>query len=427
MSNDRSIAVAPEEAVIPARGNRKAFLFLSQVYVPDPAAVGQQMADAAEELVRRGHRVIVYTADRGYDDPSVRYPRRETIAGVEVVRFPFSSLGKSSIAVRLLGGAFFVAQAIVRGLLLRRVDAVVISTVPPLIPIAALVLRVLRRIPFKYWVMDLNPDQLVALGVVGPRSLVARVFDGLNRRVLARASDVVVLDRFMADRVNRKLDVRDKMEIIPPWAHEQHVEPVPHHGNPFRERHGLEGKLVVMYSGNHGPSNPITTILEAARRLQDDPDVVFLFVGGGVGKREVEAAGLPNVRSLPYQPLSELRYSLSAADVHVVTVGDAVVGIVHPSKVYGAMAVARPILLLGPPQCHVSEVIAQHGLGWHIHHGDVDRAVEVIRQIKAAGADGRAAMGRRARGLIEQEFSKPSLCGRFCDVVERDTRAAFAR
>ena len=60
-----------------------------------------------------------------------------------------------------------------------------------------------------------------------------------------------------------------------------------------------------MYSGNHSPSNPLSTLLEAARRLRDEPRMVFLFVGGGAGKREVEdaMAGCPNVRSLPYEPL----------------------------------------------------------------------------------------------------------------------------
>src|SRR2546426_11939478 len=108
-----------------------------------------------------------------------------------------------------------------------------------------------------------------------------------------------------------------------------------------------------MYSGNHGPNNPFSTVLHAAARLQDEPGLVFMFTGGGVGKPEVEAAGLLNVRSLPYQPLEMLRYSLSAGDVHLVTMGEEVVGIVHPCKVYGAMAVARPVILLGPTDSHI--------------------------------------------------------------------------
>lgn len=397
---------------------RRTVLVLSQVYVPDPAAVGQHMADAAAALVRRGHRVVVLTSGRGYDDPSVKYPRREVIDGVEVRRIPLTSFGKSSIAMRLLGGVSFTLQAIVRSISVRPLDAILVSTAPPMASVAAVAIGALRRAAIKYWVMDLNPDQLVALGVIRETSLVARIFDWLNRLVLRRASDVVVLDRFMAARVNRKLDVRDKLTVIPPWPHEDHLEVIDHRENPFRRRHSLDGKLVVMYSGNHGPSNPIATLLHAATRLGDLPDLVFLFVGGGIGKKEVDEAAGPAIRSLPYQPLHDLKYSLSAADVHLVTVGDSVVGIVHPSKVYGAMAVARPVLLLGPEQSHVGELIGEHDIGWRVSHGDVDGAERVLRQIARTSAAELAAMGARAKALVSRRLSKAELCGRFCDVID---------
>lgn len=398
---------------------RRTFLFLTQVYVPDPAAVGQHMADAATELVRRGHRVVVVTSDRGYDDPRVRYPRRETVDGVEVRRVPLTSFGKGSIAARLLGGMSFTLQAMLRGLALRPLHAVLVSTAPPMASLAAAGIAAIRGVPLKYWVMDLNPDQLVALGISRETSLGARLLDRLNRLVLKRAVDVVVLDRFMAERVNRKLEVDSKLSVIPPWPHEDHLEVVAHPVNPFRVRHGLEGKRVVMYSGNHGPSNPITTILHAAQRLTGLPHLVFLFVGGGVGKREVEAVAGPTIWSLPYQPLSDLRFSLSAADVHLVTVGEAVVGIVHQSKVYGALAVGRPVLLLGPAESHVGELLARYPVGWQVAHGDVEGAERILREIARMPQEHLDALGRRARDLVARELSKAELCGRFCDVLER--------
>ena len=61
---------------------RPRLLIISQVYVPDTAAVGQYMADVATEMAARGWDVVVYTSARGYDDPSVRFPARETSGGV---------------------------------------------------------------------------------------------------------------------------------------------------------------------------------------------------------------------------------------------------------------------------------------------------------------------------------------------------------
>jgi hypothetical protein len=399
-------------------------LVISQVYPPDPASVGQHMADVASAMAARGHRTVVLTADRGYDDPARRFPRREQAAGVEVRRLPFSSFGKRSIVIRLLGGLSFALQAVWAGIRLGRLDGVLVSTSPPLAQLAGLLVSRLRGAPLTLWVMDLNPDQMVALKLLSPSHPAARLFDWLNRRVLARARTVIVLDRFMAERVLAKLDVRDKLAVLPPWPHEDHVGPTSREGNPFRRDHGLNGKFVVMYSGNHGPSNPLTTALQAALRLRDDPRVAFVFIGGGIGKSEVEAVAGPTILSLPYQPLDRLRYSLSAADVHLVTMGDDVVGIVHPCKVYGAMAVARPVLFVGPARSHVGDLLAGEEIGWRVAHGDVDGLVELLRGLVERDADSLADMGRRARRVLQHGLSKSELCGRLCDILEQGPAAA---
>lgn len=394
-------------------------MFISQVYLPDPAAVGQHLADAAEELAKRGHRAIVYTSRYGYDDPSLRYPARENLNGVEVRRLPLSSFGKGSILTRIAGGLAFLGQAVARAATSRAIDAVVISTSPPMAPLAAVAIDILRRVQVKYWVMDVNPDQLVALGMATERSPMVRGMELLNRALLRRADDVVVLDRFMAERMNRKHDVGERMHVLPPWPAEDPDEVVGHASNPFRKKHVGEDRLAIMYSGNHGPSNPLTTLLMAAQRVADDSRLLFMFVGGGVGKQEVEDTRGANIVSLPYQPQSELRYSLAAADVHVVTVGDAIPGIVHPSKVYGAMAVARPILLIGPAESHVTDIFRDHHIGWHVRHGDVDGAVAVLREIAAMPREALAAMGERARLAMAARGGKAAAVGRLCDVLER--------
>jgi glycosyltransferase involved in cell wall biosynthesis len=406
------------------------FLIISQVYVPDPASVGQHIHDAAAEMARRGYRVVVYTSARGYDDPSQRYLPREHLEGVDVRRLPLSSFGKSSIAVRLLAQWIFLIQAMVRGLFTRNLAGIMVSTSPPFCGVAGTVLSKLRGVRVKYWLMDLNPDQMIALGKAREGSLQVRVFDAFNRMILRQASDVVVMDRFMLDRIRRKgVPVDQKTVAMPPWPHETEVHDIPHDQNPFRKAHGLQGKFVIMYSGNHSPANPLTTLLDAAARLGDDDRLVFMFIGGGAGKKEVEdriAKGAKNIRSLPYQPLSEIKYSLSAADVHVVSIGDGVVGIVHPCKVYGAMSVSRPILLLGPDPCHVSDLIAGHSIGWHVRHGDVEGACKVLRDAAGASAAALGAMSKAAGDLIRTTLGRASLCGRFCDVLERGLRPSAA-
>jgi glycosyltransferase involved in cell wall biosynthesis len=396
----------------------KRILLVSQVYAPDPAAVARLMADVGTELAVRGNDVIVLTADRGYDNPGVKYPRRSIVDGVEIRRLPFCSFGKGSMALRVLGGLSFTLQAAVRGLMMPGLDTIVVSTSPPMASLSAVLIGAFRRVRVVHWPMDLNPDQTVSLGLASPRSFTVRAFDWLNRAILRRADAVIALDRVMARRLEAKRPVADKLVIVPPWPEEDAVEPVAHDENPFRQTHGLDGKTVIMYSGTLGPSNPVDTLLKAAEQFEDDPRLAFLFVGGGTGMAEVKARNRPNVRCLPYEPLSRMRFSLSAGDVQVVSLGDAMVGIVHPCKVYGAMATSRPILFLGPADSHVTDMMLESEFGWHVRHGDVDGAVRAIREIVATDRRTLDRMGISARALIERGRTREISCGRVCDVVE---------
>lgn len=401
---------------------KPAFLIVSQVYVPDPAAVGQHVAEAAAEMARRGFRTIVYTSARGYDDPSMRYLARELRDGVEICRLPLSSFGKSSITVRLLAQALFLIQATLRGLFTPGLCGVMVSTSPPFCGAAGVVIGKLRRVPLKYWLMDLNPDQMVAMKMLREGALPVRIFDALNRAVWRQAADIVVMDRFMRERVLRKLDVANKIHTLPPWPHEDQLQSIAHADNHFRRQHVADGQFVLMYSGNHSLANPLSTLLDAAERLQAEPRLLLMCIGGGGGKKDIDdrvARGATNIRSLPYQPLDRIRFSLSAADVHLVSIGDDVVGIVHPCKVYGAMAVSRPILLLGPTPSHVSDLVEQHRIGWHIGHGDVRGAERVLRQILATPPAELRAMGQRAAAVIAGTLSKRQLLREFCDVLQR--------
>jgi colanic acid biosynthesis glycosyl transferase WcaI len=400
----------------------RTLLIMTQVYLPDPAAVGQHIADAAERMVERGWRVIVYTSRRGYDDPTRIFPRIETRQGVEIRRLPLSSFGKASIPVRLAAQAIFLSQATLRALFARRVDAVLVSTSPPFAGVGGWLLAKVRGARLIWWVMDINPDQMVTSGRLSPTSAVARVFDAMNRLTLRAADGIIVLDRFMRERMLAKLAVPQKISVIGPWAHEDRLETVRHADNPFRREHGLDGKFVVMYSGNHGFSTPLATLLEAAKRLVAQPGLVFVFIGGGVIKKEIDAMiereHPANIVSLPYQPIESIRYSLSAADVHAVSIANEAVGVIHPCKIYGAMAVGRPILALGPRRSHAGELVEREQIGWACEHRDVDRLVETLRHLLELPRSELEAMGSRAKAALSEHYSRQMSLDAVCDLVE---------
>lgn len=159
---------------------------LTQVYPKDPAAVGQYFEDAAIRLAEEGHSVTVYTADRDYDDPSIRYDGYSRHANVRVVRLPLTSFGKKSILHRLLGQASYLSQCFIRLLFARKVDGVVFTTIPATTGVMYLCLSWLRRFRTLYWVMDINPDQAVALGAVRPGSLPEKLLGMANRRLVQK-------------------------------------------------------------------------------------------------------------------------------------------------------------------------------------------------------------------------------------------------
>jgi colanic acid biosynthesis glycosyl transferase WcaI len=190
----------------------------------------------------------------------------------------------------------------------------------------------------------------------------------------------------------------------------------------FRREHGLGDRFVVMYSGNHTATNPLDTLLAAALALRDDPRLCFAFVGGGGGKPAVDAFierhGLTNTLSLPYQPLDQVARTLAAADVHAVTMGAQLVGIIHPCKVYGAMAAGRPVLFIGPRPSHITELLERADMGWHAQHGDVDALVQLLRTLPDLPQSRLREMGESARDAVRTWVDRDALRGDLCDIIE---------
>jgi glycosyltransferase involved in cell wall biosynthesis len=339
------------------------FLLLNQCFYPDVVSTAQHLTDLAKELAAQGHDVTVIASDRGYDDPSLRFSRRESWHNVQIIRIPSLSLGKSSCWRRAISFGSFAIVCTLRVLLLGSFDVVVALTSPPLISFLAALLVKLNGGTFCFWVMDLNPDEAIAAGWLAEHSPVARVLRRMLNYSLKQAQHTIVLDRFMRERVLAKGADPQRVAIIPPWSHDDTVGFSVEGREAFRRQHGLTDQFVVMYSGNHSPCHPLDTLLDAALKLKAREEITFCFVGGGSEqakvKEFVQRHELSNVKCLPYQPLSELSHSLSAADLHVVVMGESFVGIVHPCKVYNILSVGAPVLYIGPTPSHVTDIASE--------------------------------------------------------------------
>lgn len=396
-------------------------LLLNQCFHPDHVATAQHLTDLAHELVKAGHQVTVVASCRGYDDPSVHYPVRETWHGIDIRRIWTPGLGKKTKWRRLIDFAVFWLNAARILLFLPRHDVTVCLTSPPLISTLGTIAAKIKGGAVIPWVMDLNPDEAVAAGWLKAGGMVERTLTFIQNWSFRQAARIIALDRFMAGRIIAKGVSPEVIHTDAPWSHDQAISHDMAAREAFRAEHGLTGKFIVMYSGNHSPCHPLDAVLAAADELKAEDNLHFLFVGGGSEFRKVQSFArdktLPNITTLPYQPMEKLSGSLSSADLHLVVMGDPFVGIVHPCKIYNILTLGIPFLFVGPGQSHGGDLARRLNDPTHARvarNGDVR---EIITQIKAAMALGSRPVNPAAQAL-GAEFSHSVLCPRLVRLIE---------
>lgn len=396
-------------------------LLLNQVFYPDVAATAQHAHDLAKHLVQHGHTVTAIASRSVYGEKGATLPKRETVDGIEIHRVGRSLFGKSNLAARALDFGLFYIAALVQAMRVKRPDVMVCFTTPPFIALVGWLMKVFRRVPYVYWVMDLYPDVPVAFGMMKPRSLVTRMFEALNRFCLRKAAKVVVLGRCMRERILDKGIAPEQVQHIGVWADESEVKPIARADNPYRAQWNLGDRFVVMYSGNFGLAHDVQTMCEAARVLREDDGVRFAFVGGGKRKAEVEAFvrehELSNCVLAPYQPREKLDQSLSCADAHLVTLGPGMEGLIVPCKLFGIMAAARPTLYIGSPKSELARVLQDFDCGRVFEAGDVDGLVATIRAWRDDPAAAQQ-MGERARQALSTTYARQLACEQWRELLE---------
>lgn len=396
-------------------------LLLNQCFYPDVVSAGQHLTDLAVGLAERGDDVTVVASRRGYDNPQMRFPKKEVWKGIRIIRLPSFGLGKRAKWRRAFDFASFLTSCVARLIMLPRYDVVLAMTAPPLISFLAALFVKLRGGRFIYWVMDLNPDEAVAAGWLREDSFVAKILQTILIYALKHAETIVVLDRFMKQRIIDKGVSPEKIKVIPPWSHDTDVYFEREGRANFRARYGLTDKFVVMYSGNHSPCHPLDTMLDAAERLSVNPKIVFAFVGGGSEfqkvKRFARSRSLKNIICLPYQPLDKLAASLSAADLHVVVMGDEFTGIVHPCKIYNILRIGTPFLYIGPEESHIVDVLANlegEGIAHVARHGEGEKVASMIEK----SANEAARMEVESEMVLAERFSMDALLQPMIDALE---------
>jgi len=364
--------------------------FLNRFYWPDEPATAQLLTDLAEALAAQGHAVSVITRR----PRTAGVPRREMRRGVEILRVGVTHWGRRSLAGRLADFATFFIGALWR--LWRNVrpgDAVVVLTDPPMLGAAAAPLVRWRRAKLLHWVQDIYPE--IAMELTGHRWL--RMMRPLRNRSWRQARACVTVGTDMAAVLGAARVSPERILVSPNWAPAGLAPASSETVETLRTAWGLHGQFVVAYSGNLGRVHDLDPLLEIAAALRDHAHIAFVFIGDGARRAALEQAarsrGLTRVHFHPAQPRALLAATLSLGDVHFVTLLPGCERLVFPSKIYGAAAVARPVLFIGPRDCEPARLVHRHQFGAAFTRGETAAAARWIADLASDAARTRALGG----------------------------------
>jgi colanic acid biosynthesis glycosyl transferase WcaI len=381
--------------------SRRRVILVNRYFHPDHSATSQLATDLARHLSSAGWEVIAIASRQKYDDRNARMPRRETLENLRIHRAWSTQRGRAGLAGRAIDYLTFALSAFF--LILRlsnRRTLVIAMTDPPLLSVVAAAAAALRGARLVNWLQDLFPEVAEELGVTR-RIAFLHAFRNWSLR---RADVNVAVGERMAERL-RSLD--SSATVIHNWA-DAAIQPIPHEQNSLRRSWNLEGKFVVAYSGNLGRAHEIQTMAGAIRMLSGHETIRFLFIGAGARTAELRHAvmDLDNVRFEAYQPRERLSESLSAADVHLISLDPRVEGLIVPSKVYGILAAGRPAIFIGSPDGEIGELLKELGCGAVIAPRDVESLVEAILRLAGDSALV-SSLGAQARAAHEERFTAP--------------------
>lgn len=361
-------------------------VFFNRVYPPGRGATGRVLRDLARAFARDGWDVTVVTTGP--------QSRKERDGAVRVVRLGVNSR-------RRMGVSFYLMvwmRMLVAGLSVSRPDLIITMTDPPLFVMAGRMIARIRKCKHMHWCQDLYPDLLPAIGVRVPPN-VMQYFKINSRRAMKGCDKVVVIGRCMARHLTHSGMDAGRVAVIPNWpdielmpdagsyaianpppANTQPVNGARPYNELFRD---TEPKFRILYSGNIGRAHPVQTILDAAEILLNRyPDIEFVFVGDGPAfdrlAQERARRGLENIRFLPWQPVSRLRDLMESGDVHLISMHNDAAGLLVPSKLYSALAVGRPCILVGPGQSEAARIIQDFHAGSVVPQGQAEQLAQVI-------------------------------------------------
>ena len=390
--------------------SRPRLLVFNQYYWPGVEATAHLLSELCAALAPDFEITVVTGRLQGQPDRVTR----EQHEGVEVVRVPSTAFDRSSLPLRALNYGTYLLGSLRTGLTAAPPDVVLCMTDPPVIADVALVVARRFDAPLVVVSQDVFPEIAIELRRLENR-VVIEVLRGLIRLYLQRADRVVAIGETMRRRLEDKGAVPERLRVIPNWVDSTALTPQPHDNEWSREQE-LDGRFVVMHSGNVGFAQNLDALVRATTFLRDLDRLTVAVVGEGSRRAELVALAelleTDAVRFLPYQPRPALSESLSAASIHVVGLAKGLSGYVVPSRLYGILSVGRPVIVAADRDSETAQLVERVECGIVVPPGRPELLAAAIRKAYE-GELPLEEMGKRARKYVTEEADRTVAVDRY--------------
>lgn len=334
--------------------------------------VAYLMIDLINTFVDRGYECVLITGRL----VEVKNPLNEKVKIDKIVKYR-----KDTVFNRIFTWVYSFFQIWYKVIFKYRKEELFIVGNPPLAPL----LPLFCSNGYYQLVFDLDLQRVLDIGFVKKVKPLRILWERIITKVLSDAKGVFTITDGMA-KILQQYTIGQQVIVMPLWTTYSDFKPVLRENNSFIKDHHLEDKFVVMYSGNLGLSSGVEPLLEVANRTKNK-NILFLIVGEGLRKKDLikkkEEYRLNNCLFLPWQEPNVLPFSLTSADIAVVSLAGSEANRSIPSKIFNNMAVGNPILAISSKKSDLATLVENYDVGRVFESGEIQEITDFIDMLSA--------------------------------------------
>lgn len=364
-------------------------LFLTDNFPPEGNAPATRTFEHARVWVEQGHKVTVITCAPNFPEGKV-YPGyrnalfvKHDLVGIEVRRVKTYITANEGFFKRSLDYLSFMFAGFVAGLFVKKPDVVIATSPQFFCACAGWAVAVCKQRPFVFELRDIWPASIAAVGATENSRLI-RMLESIELFLYRRAALIVSVTHSFKQELGGRGINAGKIAVILNGVDLLAYQPQEKDAA-LASKYQLENKFVVAYIGTHGMAHALETLIAAAEKLRQHPDIVFLFAGGGARAdelaRDIAERGLENVIVLGRQPKEIMPAIWSLCDISVVHLKNTpLFSKVIPSKIFESFAMGLPVLI-GVPRGEATVLVEQNKAGIVFEPENTESLVAAINQL----------------------------------------------